>query len=79
MSLFRVWVSDYLENALFGKRQLVDEFPVSKANCDVNTLSPLRKKRVDDLLCFCKLNIVSNILKSKKFIRVTLELAKSVS
>ena len=67
------------------KWQLANKFSVSKVNCDGNTLPSVCKKRVDDFTIFfksamyllktlpCKLNTVSNILKSKESPRVTFE------
>ena len=45
MSLIQVWVSDHLENVLFGKWQLANKFSVSKFNCDGNTLPSVREKK----------------------------------
>ena len=81
-----IWRISFLE-----KWQLANKFSVSKVNCDGNTLPSVCKKRVDDFTIFfksamyllktlpCKLNTVSNILKSKESPRMTFELAKSVN
>ena len=78
MSLIKVWVLDYLKNVLFRKTTANNEFSVSKGNCEGYTLLSAKTKLKIPLfslnqqstrlkLCFCKLKIVSNILKSKEF------------
>ena len=44
----------FRECPFWKKRQLANELSVSKVNCDGNTLSPVRKKRVDDFTIFFK-------------------------
>ena len=76
MSLIRVWVSDYLEDVLFGKWELANKFSVSKVDCDSNILlsackelkiSLFEEKTTMYLLknSSCQLNIVSNTFKAK--------------
>ena len=87
---FPFWVADYLENVLFGKIQLANRFFLSQVNCDGITLFFAQKELKISLfslkqqctcqkICSCKLDIVSNILKSKESPRVTFERTKRVS